>query len=93
MLGESTQPLQVMLGGGILVIFSHTGDRYVASASHLIDQSPTSASHVGDKQATTTSHVRGIDSVEKPRHIGSKPNFPCKLYKGDHLTHLCPSIP
>jgi hypothetical protein len=40
----------------------------------------------------STSHVGGIDSIEKPRWIGHKPKFPCKLCKGDHLTHLCPDI-
>jgi hypothetical protein len=38
------------------------------------------------------SHAVGIDSFEKPRWIGRKPKFPCKLCKGDHLTHLCPSL-
>jgi hypothetical protein len=41
---------------------------------------------------STASHARGIDSVEKPIWIGRKPKFPCNLCKGDHLTHLCPSI-
>jgi hypothetical protein len=72
---------------------SHTGNRSVASASHVIDPSPTSTSHVGDVQTTTASDAMGIDFVEKPGWIGRKPKFPCKLCKGDHLTHLCPGIP
>jgi hypothetical protein len=42
--------------------------------------------------ACHASHVGGIDTVEKPRHIGHKPKFPCNICKGDHLTHLCPAI-
>jgi hypothetical protein len=44
-------------------------------------------------QPTTASHARGINSVEKPRQIGHKPKFPCKLCKGDHLNHFFPDIP
>jgi hypothetical protein len=44
-------------------------------------------------QSTTASHVGGINSVEKPRRIGRKPKFPCKICKGNHLTHLCHGIP
>jgi hypothetical protein len=72
---------------------SHTGNRSVASASHVIDPSLTFASHVGEVQPTTASHVGGINSVQKPRRIGRKLKFPCKICKGDHLTHLCPGIP
>jgi hypothetical protein len=75
------------------VTASHTGNSFAASAIHVIDPSLTSASHVGDVKPATTSHSEGIDSVEKPRRIGHKPKFPCKLCKGDHLTHLCPGIP
>jgi hypothetical protein len=60
--------------------------------SHVIDPSPTSASHVGDVKPTTSIHAGGIDSIEKPIRIGRKPKFPCKLCKGDHLTHLCLGI-
>jgi hypothetical protein len=80
-------------GGKSPVPASHTGNRSVASTSHVIDPSPTSASHVGDVKPITASHVGGINSIEKPRWIRHKPKFPCKLYKGDHLTHLCPGIP
>jgi hypothetical protein len=61
--------------------------------SQVIDPSLASASHVGDVQPTTASHARGIDSVEKARRIGRKRKFPCKIYKGDHFTHMCPGIP
>jgi hypothetical protein len=44
-------------------------------------------------QPATASHVGGINFLEKPRRIGCKPKFPCKICKGDHLTHLCPDIP
>jgi hypothetical protein len=60
--------------------------------SHVIDPSPTSVNHVGDVQPATASHDGGIVSFEKPRWIGHKPKFPCKLCKGDHLTHLFPGI-
>jgi hypothetical protein len=79
-------------GGKSPVTASHTGNRSIASASHVIDPSLTSASHVGDVQPTTASHDGGINYVEKPRWIACKPKFPCKLCKGDHLTHLCPGI-
>jgi hypothetical protein len=29
--------------------------------------------------------------IEKPRHIGRKPKFLCRLCKGGHLTRLCPA--
>jgi hypothetical protein len=74
------------------VTSSHTGNRSAASASHVIDPSLTSASHVGYVKPTTIIHVVGINFVEKPRRLGCKPKFPCKLCKGDHLTHLCPGI-
>jgi hypothetical protein len=60
--------------------------------SHVINPSPTFENHVGDVQPNNSSHVGCIDSVEKPRRIGHKPKFPCKLCKGDHLTHLCSSL-
>jgi hypothetical protein len=83
---------------------SHVGDRSITPASHIEDQHPASASyaggkhppsasHVGYVQLATTSHVGGIDYVDKPRWIGRKPKFPCKLCKGDHLTHLFPGLP
>jgi hypothetical protein len=70
------------VGGKSQVTASHTENRFVASASHVIDSSPTSASHVG-----------GINYVEKPRRIARTPKFPCNIFKGDHLTHLCPGLP
>jgi hypothetical protein len=91
--GGTHPPSASHAGGKSPVTASHTGNRSVASASHVIDPSLTSASHVGDVQPTTASHVGGINSVEKPRWIGRKPKFPCKICKGDHLTHLCPGIP
>jgi hypothetical protein len=91
--GGTHPPSASHAGGKSPVTASHTGNRSVASASHVIDPSLTSASHVGDVQPTTASHAGGINSVEKPRRIGRKPKFPCKLCKGDHLTHLCPGIP
>jgi hypothetical protein len=80
-------------GGESPITASHTGNRSVASASHFIDPSPTFTSHVRYVQPTTAIHAGGIDFVEKPRRIGRKPKFPCKLCKGDHLNHLCPDIP
>jgi hypothetical protein len=44
-------------------------------------------------QPATASHTGGIDSIQKHRQIGRKPNFPCNLCKGYHLTHLCPGLP
>jgi hypothetical protein len=49
--------------------------------------------HVGGNPPTNASHARGIDSAEKTRRIGCKPKPPYKICKGDHLTHLCPTIP
>jgi hypothetical protein len=40
---------------------------------------------------TTASHARGIDTIEKPRRIGCKHTFLCRLCKGGHLTHLFPT--
>jgi hypothetical protein len=39
----------------------------------------------------TACHVGGIDTIKKPRHIGLKPKFLCRLRKGDHLTCMCPA--
>jgi hypothetical protein len=91
--GGNHPPSASHAGGKSPVPASHTSNRSIAFASHVIDPSPTSASHVGEVQPTTTSHAGGIDSIEKPRRIGRKPKFPCKLCKGDHLTHLCLGIP
>jgi hypothetical protein len=44
-------------------------------------------------QLATASHAGDIYFFEKPRRIGRKPKFSCKLCKGDHFTHLCPGIP
>jgi hypothetical protein len=93
MLGGKHPPSAIHARGKSLVTISHTSSRFVSSASHVIDPSPTSASHVGDVQPATASHDGGIDSVEKPRRIRSKPKFPCNICKGDHLTHLCPGLP
>jgi hypothetical protein len=30
--------------------------------------------------------------IEKPRRVRCKPKFLCRIYKGDHLTRLCPAI-
>jgi hypothetical protein len=65
----------------------------VASTSQVIYPSLASASHVGDVKLATASQAGGINSIEKPRQIGHKPKFPCKICKGDHLTHMCPGIP
>jgi hypothetical protein len=71
---------------------SHIGSRSIASVRHVIDPSPTSESHVGDVQLATASHAGDIYFFEKPREIGCKPKFSCKLCKGDHFTHLCLGI-
>jgi hypothetical protein len=71
----------------------HDGGTSLVNAIHMSDMSTTSDSHVGDKKPSSASHVGGIDYVEKPTWIGCKPKFPCKLCKGDHLTHLCHGIP
>jgi hypothetical protein len=91
--GGTNPPSASHAGGKSPVTASHTGNRSVASASYFINPSLTSTSHVGDVQPTIASHTGGINFVEKPRWIGRKPKFPCKLCKGDHLTHLCPGIP
>jgi hypothetical protein len=49
--------------------------------SHVVGNPPANASHVG-----------GIDTTTKYRRVGCKPKFPCKIFKGDNLTHLCPTI-
>jgi hypothetical protein len=90
--GGKNAPSASHAGGKHPVPASHTGNRSVASVSHVIDPSPTSAIHVGDVQPATAIHAGGIDSIDKLRWIGCKPKFPCKLCKGDHLTHLCPSL-
>jgi hypothetical protein len=85
-------PSAIHAWGKSPVTASHTGNRSTASASHVINPSLTFVSHVGDVQPTILYSCWGIDSVEKPIWIGCKPKFPCKICKGDHLTHLCPGI-
>jgi hypothetical protein len=90
------------VGGTSLVIASHTAHTSPTSVIHVGDSSPTSARHVGDlllpstshvgnMSPATTSHAGGIHTIENPRHVRRKPKFLCRLYKGDHLTCLCPA--
>lgn len=72
---------------------SHAGGMSLVTASHTSKESPTSASHVQDSPQTTASHVGGMEVDKKPGRRSFKPKFPCKICKGDHLTHLCPGIP
>jgi hypothetical protein len=39
----------------------------------------------------TSVHTKGIHTIDKPRHIKRNPKFLCRLFKGDHLTCLCPA--
>jgi hypothetical protein len=43
-------------------------------------------------QPTTFNHGGSVDNVEKHKNIGHKPNFPCRLCKGDHLLNDFPGI-
>jgi hypothetical protein len=77
----------------------HAESESLVTSGHTRQMSPTSVILVGEKHLdtashprrnplATASHARGIDIVEKPRHIGCEPKFPCNICKGDHLTHL-----
>jgi len=78
----------------------HVVDNSLASVSQARDTSPislgeeslTNLSHVGHSPASTACHDRGIDIDQKPRHKIFNPKFPCKICKGDHITHLCLEI-
>jgi len=72
---------------------SHAGATSLVTTSHTSKESPTSASHVQDSPQTTASHVGGLEVDKKPRRRSFKPKFPCKIRKGNHLTHLCHGIP
>jgi hypothetical protein len=37
------------------------------------------------------SNIGGIPTIEKPRHLGRKIKFLCRIFKGDHLTLFFPS--
>ena len=56
-------------------------------------EQPASVSHAGGKLSANASHAESTDVVKESKPIGRKPKFPCKLCKGDHLTHRCPAIP
>jgi hypothetical protein len=100
---EYQQPVATIHAGGTgLVIASHTAHTSPTSTSHVGDPSPTSVSHFGDfllvsashagsMSLATASHARGIHMIDKFRHVRRKPNFLCRICKGDHLTHLCPA--
>jgi hypothetical protein len=90
------------IGGTTLVTASHTAHTSPTSANHVGDSSPNSASHVGDMLLTfgnhdgsmspaIANHVGGIHTIKKHKRIIHKPKFLCKICKGDHLTHLCPT--
>jgi hypothetical protein len=79
-------------GGTTLVTASHTGKTSPTSASHVGDVLLASASHAGSMSSATASYARGIDTIDKPRRIGNKTKFLCRLCKRDHLTRLCPVI-
>jgi len=64
----------------------------LTTAIHAGVMSLINASHASNMKPTNVIHVGGIDYVEKPRWIGHKPNFPCKIYKGDNPNHLCHGI-
>jgi hypothetical protein len=68
---------------------NHVGDEPLASTSHVESMSSAIVSHAESMSPTTVSHVGGIHMIEKPRRIGCKPKFFCRICKGNHLTRLC----
>lgn len=54
---------------------------------------PTIADQVGGISVATASHASSTNTIQKPKKIGCKLKFPCKLCKGDHLTYLCLVLP
>ena len=62
-------------------------------ASYAKGKQPIVTSHVGDKSTAIISQVECTHTVEKANKIGYKPKYPCKICKGDHLTHTFPWIP
>jgi hypothetical protein len=89
-------------GGTTVVSMSHTDITSSTPISHVRESSPTFVHHVGDEPPTSVDHAermslaivsdaKGIPMIEKPRHIGCKPKFLCRLYKGGHLTRSCPT--
>ena len=65
------------------------GPSHPASSVHARGKLSSFADHVERKQLATSSHV---NTVEKTGCSKCKLKFPCKLCKGDHLTHQCPAI-
>jgi hypothetical protein len=100
---EYQQPTAASHAGGTsLVITSHIALTSPTYASHVGVSSQTyaihvgdfliaSASHAGSMSPATASHVGGIHMIDKPRCVRHNPNILCILYKGDHITHLCPA--
>ena len=63
-----------------------------ATNSHSRGKKLASRSHTKEKSPTIVSQVVCTHTIKKAMKIGHKPNFPYKICKGYHLTHLCPSI-
>ena len=59
------------------------------SGGHAGGKLSASVGHAERKQSATARHV---DTVEKTSRSKCKLKFPCKLCKGDHITHQCPAI-
>ena len=63
---------------------SQVEPNHLAFGGHAGGKLSASIGHAKRKQSATTSHV---DTIEKTSHSKCKLKFPCKLCKGDHLTH------
>jgi hypothetical protein len=64
------------------------GRMQLATISQAEGNKPTTMSHARGKSPATTSETECTCTIEKYKKVGCKPNFPRKLCKGYHLTHL-----
>jgi hypothetical protein len=70
----------IHVGESSPIFVHHVGDEPLAYASHTESMPPAIVSDVG-----------GIHTIEKPQCIVRKPKFLCRIFKGGHLTRLCPT--
>ena len=87
--GGACPTFEIHVGPSLSASENHDGASLLASSSHAGGGLLASMVHVEDNPSATASHV---DNVEKTNCSKHKPNFPCNLCEGDHLTCQCPAI-
>jgi hypothetical protein len=89
--GDSSSTYDIHVEGSSPTYARHVGNSSPTSTSNVGYFLLASASHAGSMSPATAIHARGIHMIEKPRRIRCKHMFLCRLFKGDHLTRMCPT--